>query len=82
MGTERGGSGSGLIPCCAPQERQEELCAVAATFAEPIASANYSSYISDCLRSETPDSVRALVQAAPGDFSRRFKNYHHAMNHA
>ena len=34
-----------------------------------------------CLRSHTPESVMELVEAAPFNLSRRFKNYHHELNH-
>lgn len=63
------------------QQARSRLWAVAAAFAEPIARVGYPAYINDCLTSHTPESVRAMVEAAPGNISRRFKNLHHKLSH-
>jgi len=63
------------------QAKREELCAVAAAFAEPLSRAGYPGYISQSLLSNTPDGIRTLVEAAPSDLARRFKNLHHKLQH-
>ena len=37
-------------------------------------------YIDNVLQQHTPDQVRELVQAAPNDLARRFKNMHHKLS--
>ena len=61
------------------QAKREALCAVAAAFAEPLSRAGFPAYISQCLLSNTPDGMRTLVEAAPTDLARRFKNLHHKL---
>ena len=64
------------------QKGRAQLCAVASVFAEPVSRAGYPAYIDRCLTSHSPESVRAMVEAAPGDLARRFKNLHHKLSHA
>ena len=64
------------------QDRRQELCAVASAFAEPLTSTAYSAYIDNCLRTHSAADVRAMVEAAPGDIARRFKNLHHKLSHS
>mmetsp|Transcript_72760 Transcript_72760/g.144572 ORF Transcript_72760/g.144572 Transcript_72760/m.144572 type:complete len:128 (-) Transcript_72760:345-728(-) len=63
------------------KQNQAKLWAVAATFAEPLTHAGFPEYVANCLRTNTPDTLRALVEAGPGDLQRRFKNLHHMINH-
>ena len=63
------------------QARRLELCAVAAAFAEPLTAVGYPAYIENCLRAHTAADVRAMVEAAPRDIARRFKNLHHQLSH-
>ena len=56
------------------QARRSEIFAVAATFAEPLTRAGYPRYIDELLEGHTAETVRALVEAAPKDIARRFKN--------
>jgi hypothetical protein len=63
------------------QARRAQLCTVARTFAEPLCRIGFPAYIDKVLTSNTPDGVRALVEAAPHDLARRFKNLHHKLSH-
>ena len=63
------------------QAKRAALFAVAQSFVEPLVRAGYPEYIDNVLRTHTADSVRALVEAAPSDLSRRFKNLHHKLSH-
>ena len=63
------------------QRSKARLCAVATAFAEPLARTGYPAYIDHVLTSHTPEAVRALVEAAPSDIARRFKNLHHKLSH-
>jgi len=59
------------------QGKRAQLVAVAKAFAEPLASCGYPAYIDSCLRDNSAETIRAWVEAAPGDIARRFKNMHH-----
>ena len=63
------------------QAGQQELLCVARALAEPLAPVGYPAYVAEVLATHTPQSVMALVEAAPGDFNRRFKNLHHKISH-
>jgi hypothetical protein len=63
------------------QAKRTQLFAVAKTFVEPIVRAGWTEYIDNVLRTNTAETVRTLVEAAPSDLSRRFKNLHHAWSH-
>ena len=63
------------------QAGQQELLCVARALAEPLAPVGYPTYVAEVLASHSPQSVMALVEAAPGDFNRRFKNLHHKVTH-
>ena len=38
-------------------------------------------YVRNCLGSHRAEDVMALVEAAPNDIARRFKNLHHKLSH-
>jgi hypothetical protein len=63
------------------QQRRSELCTVAMTLSEQLATVGYPAYIEKTLTSNTIESVRAQVEAAVGDIARRFKNLHHKLQH-
>ena len=63
------------------QANRAALIAIAQTFVEPLVRAGYPEYIDNVLQQHTPDQVRELVQAAPNDLARRFKNMHHKLSH-
>ena len=63
------------------QAKRTQLFAVAKTFVEPLLRVGYPEYIDNVLRGNTVESVRALVEAAPSDLARRFKNLHHSWSH-
>ena len=63
------------------QAGQPQLCAVAAALAEPLSGVNYADYISRCLQTHRAEDMMALVEAAPHDLARRFKNLHHKLSH-
>ena len=56
--------------------------ATAMARAEPLTRAGYPRYIDELLEGHTAETVRALVEAAPKDIARRFKNLHHSLSHA
>ena len=60
-----------------------ELCAVAAALSEPLCAQEcaYTQYVRNCLASHRAEDVMALVEAAPNDIARRFKNLHHKLSH-
>ena len=64
------------------QAGRAELCAVAAALAEPLTGGAYTTYLTNCLSSHRAEEVMALVEAAPYDVARRFKNLHHKLSHA
>lgn len=63
------------------QSKRAEIFAIAQTFAEPLLRVGYPAYIDNTLGTHSADAVRALVEAAPNDLSRRFKNLHHSWSH-
>ncbi|KAL1521910.1 hypothetical protein AB1Y20_021560 [Prymnesium parvum] len=63
------------------QERRLQLCTVAKALSEPLSQLNFHAYIEQCLRGNSAADVRALVEGAPSDISRRFKNLHHKLSH-
>jgi hypothetical protein len=63
------------------QQRRSDLCTVAMTLSEQLATVGYPAYIEKTLTSNTIESVRAQVEAAVGDIARRFKNLHHKLQH-
>jgi len=63
------------------QAGQPQLCAVAAALAEPLSGVGYAGYISRCLQTHRAEDMMALVEAAPHDLARRFKNLHHKLSH-
>ena len=65
-------------PCCG---RGSGNSSASRALAEPLAPVGYPAYVAEVLATHTPQSVMALVEAAPGDFNRRFKNLHHKISH-
>jgi len=65
------------------QAGRAELCAVAAALSEPLCAQEcaYTQYVRNCLASHRAEDVMALVEAAPNDIARRFKNLHHKLSH-
>ena len=63
------------------QAGRDELCAVAGALAEPLCGARYAAYISNVLAANKPEDVMVMVEAAPHDIARRFKNLHHKLSH-
>lgn len=66
-----------------PQAGRAELCAVAAALSEPLCAQEcaYTQYVRNCLASHRAEDFMALVEAAPNDIARRFKNLHHKLSH-
>eukprot|EP00966_Prymnesium_polylepis_P062472 1449537-Prymnesium_polylepis.1 len=66
------------------QEQRQALCTVAAALAEPLLQdgVGYPAYIERCLSGHSAADVCALVEAAPTDIARRFKNLHHKLSHS
>ena len=55
---------------------------ILAFLAEPLTGCAYTTYLTNCLSSHRAEEVMALVEAAPYDVARRFKNLHHKLSHA